>query len=185
MAKINQEIQDEGAGNKMYGVMPAIVDLCVAEDKVTKASGKKYAQLTVDLSLDNGTENGLKKKMFFRLPYDSWAAKPGEKESLFNQFRKQTGMTKEELSETNSYKGKGFNVLVGPERKFSGEWNTFEGREGNTMLSFNITDILTNDCDKEALEAELAKTIKSARAEVEGGAAAAPKASNSGGVDFF
>jgi len=184
MAKIKHEIQDEGAGNKMYGVMPAIVDACVAEEKEGKTSGKKYSQLTVDLTLNNGTDEGLKKKMFFRLPYDSWAAKPGEKESLFNQFRKQTGMTKEELSETNSYKGKGFNVVVGPERRYSGEWNTFEGREGSTMLSFNIISILADDCDKDALEVALAEEIKAARAEI-GGGAKTPMASNSGGVDFF
>lgn len=177
MVKIPHPAQDGDASVKTYGLMPAVVDKCEHEVK-TAQSGKEYTQLTVDVSVNNDTENGLKKKLFFRMPYDSWAARPGEPVSLFNQFREATGMTAEELSDTKNYKGKGIYVIVGPERKYSGGWNTFEGKKGDTMLSFNIIGVLGSAETKEAVEKQLIETIQAAKKEIE--ADATPKAAQPG-----
>ena len=167
MTKIKHPVED-GQSVKLYGVMPAIIDSC-SHEEVTAKTGKKYSLLTVDLTLDNETEKGLVKKMFFRLPYDSWDAKPGEPMSLFNQFRIATELSSEELSDTTNYKGKGFNVLVGPEKRYSGEWNTFQGREGGTLLSFNITKVYGEELDAEAEEVANASMIKVAKSEIDEG----------------
>lgn len=166
MVKIKHPAQDGGISVKLSGIMPAIIDGCSAE-VVTARSGKEYTQLVVDLTLDNETEKSLFKKMFFRLPYDSWDARPGEHKSLFNQFREATGMTSEELSDTQNYPGKKITVLVGPEKRYSGEWNTFEGRDGKILLSFNITKIYSEEIDIVAEEIANAEMIKLARDEID------------------
>lgn len=167
MVKIKHQVQDENSV-KRYGVMPAIVDDCTATVAKT-STGKEYTQLTVDLIVNNETENAMKKKMFFRIPYDSWVQKPGEPESLFNQFRRVTKMSSEELNDTKNYKGKGFYVVIGPERTYSTkEWKTFEGREGGTLLSFNVIKILEEGFDEEKEEEKNALLIKKATEEING-----------------
>jgi len=134
--------------------MPAIVDECKTELIKTDEGKANYSQLTLSLSVDNGAETPLAKKIFFKLPFDSYAAKAGEPEKLFSKFRRVTGMSAEDCLDTDNYKNQGFYVLVGPDRNWQGVLRTYEQKDtGETRLSMNITDIYDSSAEDFSVEA--------------------------------
>ena len=165
--KIEHPVEDKSSF-KGYGLMSAIVTDCVAETKVsTSKKATEYSLLTLSLDVKNEIGKTLAKKLFFRLPYDSWNEKPGESKTLFNQFRDVTKMTTEELNDTKNYIGKTCFVAIGPSKRYSGEWNTFTGRDnGKTLLSLNIVEIFADDKNKETIETSLQNLTKVALDEI-------------------
>ncbi len=171
MVKISTPISDDGGG-KRYGVMPAIVDEATTAESISQA-GNKYSTITVSLTANNDTKNGLTRKMFFKFPYDNWT-KPGEDLSLLKQFRMATGMSADECNDTDNYKGKGCYVVLAPTKGYKDDqWKTFETKEGKTRLSYNVTAILSKEEAKNAeimkkIDVETAKLVERATAEALG-----------------
>ncbi len=154
--------------------MPAIIDEAIASE-ATSQTGNKYTTVTVSLTANNDTKDGLTRKMFFKFPYDNWT-KPGEELSLLKQFRIATGMSADDCNETDNYKGKGCYVVLAPTRGYKdNKWKTFETKEGKTRLSYNVTAILSEEEAKSAeivkkIDIETAKLVEQATAEALGGA---------------